>query len=79
MTKNALQMTQFADKVRIRVISHLINDISRVLQKLLTIMFIKFWDFLMVEQTFLLPQVKQSVIFSNKLVYTSCLTSCQIT
>ena len=36
-----------------------------------TIMFI-IWDFLIVKQIFLSPQVKQSVIMSNKLVYTSC-------
>ena len=30
------------------------------------IMFITFWDFLMVEQIFLSPQVKRSVIISNK-------------
>ena len=40
---------------------------------------IMFKMFLMVEQIFLLPKVKQSVIFSNKLVYTSCLTSCRTT
>ena len=33
----------------------------------------------MVEQIFLLPQVKQSVIISKKLVYMSCLTSCRTT
>ena len=32
---------------------------------------------LMVEQIFLSPQVKRSVIISNKLDYTRCLTSCQ--
>ena len=31
----------------------------------------------MVEQIFLSPQVKRSVIVSNKLVYRSCLTSCR--
>ena len=31
-----------------------------------TIMFITFWDFLKVEQIFLLPQVKRSIIISNK-------------
>ena len=36
------------------------------------IMFIIFWDFLIVEQIFLSPQVKQSVAISNKLVYTKC-------
>ena len=41
-----------------------------------TIMFIIFWDFLMVEQIFPAPQEKWSMIISNKLVYTSCLTSC---
>ena len=40
-----------------------------------TVMFIIFWDFLMVEQIFLSPQLKGSVIISNKLVYINCLTS----
>ena len=31
-----------------------------------TTMFIIFWDFLMVEQIFFSPQVKRSVIISNK-------------
>ena len=44
---------------------------------IISIMFITFWDFLMTEQIFLSPQVKGSKIISNKLVYTSCLTSCQ--
>ena len=39
-------------------------------------MLIIFWVFLMVEQIFLSPKVKRSMIISNKLVYTSCLTSC---
>ena len=39
--------------------------------------FIIFWDFLLVEQAFLSPQVKRSVIISNKLVYTSYRTSCR--
>ena len=39
----------------------------------------KFWDFLMSEQIFLSPQVKRSVIISNELVCTTCLTSCQTT
>ena len=42
-------------------------------------MFIIFRDFLMVEQIFLSPQVKRSVIISNKLAYTSFLTNCQMT
>ena len=33
-----------------------------------TIIFIIFWEFLMVEQTFLSPQVKRRAIVSNKLV-----------
>ena len=33
------------------------------------------WGFLMFCQIFLSPQVKRSLIVSNKLVYTSCLTS----
>ena len=38
-----------------------------------TIMFVIIREFLIVEQTFHLPQVKRSVIISNKLVYTSSL------
>ena len=38
-------------------------------------MFIIFRDFLKVEQIFLSPQVKRSVINSKKLVYTSCETT----
>ena len=38
-------------------------------------MFIIFWDFLMVQQIFLSPQVKRSVIITNKLICVSCLTS----
>ena len=33
----------------------------------------------MVEQISLSQQVKQNLIFNNKLVYTSCLTSCRTT
>ena len=44
-----------------------------------TIMFKIFWDLLMVEQIFLPPQVKRSMIISAKLVLTSCLTSYQTT
>ena len=36
---------------------------------------IKFWDFLTVEQIFLLPQLKQSVIIITELVYASYHTS----
>ena len=38
-------------------------------------MFKIFWDFLTVEQNLFSPQVKQIVIISNKLVFTSGLTS----
>ena len=44
-----------------------------------TIMFIIFWDFLILEQIFLSPSVHQSVIINNKLAYTSSLTSYQTT
>ena len=47
---------------------------KKVLQ---TIMFKTISDFLMNEQIFRPPQVKQDVIRHNKLVYTSSLTSCQ--
>ena len=36
-----------------------------------TIVYIIFWDFLIIEQIFLLLQVKRSVIISNELVYMS--------
>ena len=42
-------------------------------------MFMIIWDFLMVEQIFLSPQVERSVIISNKLVYTSRFTNCRTT
>ena len=44
-----------------------------------TIMFIICWDFLMVQQILFWPEGKQSVVISNKLIYTSCLMSCQRT
>ena len=44
-----------------------------------TIMFIIFWDFLMVQQFFFWSEVKQSMVISNKLIYTSCLMSCRTT
>ena len=54
---------------------HLTSSLKK--KKLSTIMFIIFWDFLMLEKIFLSPQVKRRVIISNKLVYTSYLTSCR--
>lgn len=44
-----------------------------------TIVFLIFWDFSMIKQIFLLPQVKQNELISNKLVYWSCFTSYQTT
>ena len=44
-----------------------------------TTMVILFWEVLMFYQIFFSPQVKRSLIVSNKLVYTSCLTSCHTT
>ena len=41
-----------------------------------TIMFIILWNVLMVEKNFLSPNVKQSVMISNTLVYTNFHTSC---
>ena len=38
-----------------------------------------FWEFLMFYQIFISLQVKRRLIISNKLVYTSCLTSCRTT
>ena len=40
-------------------------------------MLITFRDFLMADQIFLSPQVKRSVIISNKVVYTSFVASYQ--
>ena len=54
---------------------HLTSSLKK--KKLSTIMFIIFWDFLILENIFLSPQVKRRVIISNKLVYTSYLTSCR--
>ena len=47
------------EMLNFKLINRLIKKISS------TIMFIKFWDFLMVEQIFLLPQVKRSMVISN--------------
>ena len=44
-----------------------------------TTMVIIFWECLKFYQIFLLPQLKWSLIISNKLVYTSCLKSCWMT
>ena len=41
-----------------------------------TTMVIILWGFIMFYQIFVLPRVKQNLIISNKLVYTSSLTSC---
>ena len=41
-----------------------------------TAMAMLFWYFLRFYQIFLSPQVKRSLIISNKLVNASCLTSC---
>ena len=41
-----------------------------------TIMFIILWDFSVLHQIFVPPEVKQRMIISNKLVCTSCLTKC---
>ena len=43
------------------------------------IMLIIFWDFLILEQIFLSPRVKRTVIRSINLVYTKYLTSCRTT
>ena len=44
-----------------------------------TIMDIIFWDFLILNQIFLSPQVKSSWLLAINMVYTGCLTSCQTT
>ena len=48
-------------------------------RKTAAIMFIIFWNFLLIKDIFLSPKLKGSVIISNKLVYMSYLTSCQTT
>ena len=47
------------------------KEIKKQKKILQAIMFIIFWDFLVVGQIFLSPRVKWRVIFSNKLVYMS--------
>ena len=45
---------------------------SGTLLKMSRVIFTIFWHLLMVEQIFILPQVKRSMIISKKLVFTSC-------
>lgn len=42
-----------------------------------TIMFIIFRNFSMIEQVFFSSQTKRRVLISNKVVYTTCFTSCR--
>ena len=56
-----------------------VNKDKKQIKMLQTILFVIFWDVLMVDQIFLSPEVKRSVIISNKLVCTICQTSCQTT
>ena len=58
-----------------------IYDMGRFINNLFisTTIFIILWEFLMFYQIFLLSPVKRNLIISNKLVYTSCLTSCRMT
>ena len=61
-----------------------INKLSHFLSRFLflleaTIEFILLLDFLTIEKISLSERVKRNVIISIKLVYTSCLTSCQRT
>ena len=44
--------------------------------KIRDVMFIIFWEFLIVEQIFFSPQVKLSVVISNNLVWKSCYAIC---
>ena len=53
--------------------------INELVHCLTTIMVMILSEFLTFYQVFLLPQVKRSLIISNKLVYTSCLRSCRTT
>ena len=43
-----------------------------------TIMFLIFWDFLMIDQIFISPHMKRAWLVIN-MVYTSCLMSCRAT
>ena len=54
----------------------LIRPFTEDIETFSTIVFMIFWDFRIVEQISLSAQVKQSVIFKNKLIYTSCLKRC---
>ena len=54
-----------------------VNKDKKQIKILQTILFMIFWDVLMVDQIFLSPEVKRSLIISNKLVCTSCQTNCQ--
>ena len=56
--QQALDITQFADQVKIRLISQLINDISRFLQKLL-----KFFNGTIILTAFVTLFPVESVIF----------------
>ena len=51
---------------------HCLFSLDEVHQEKTAITFIIFWNFLMIEQIFLSPHVKRSVIISNKLVNTRC-------
>ena len=63
-----------------QIMSSTRNQIESTFGKLkATTMFIIFRDFFMVEQIFLSPQVKRSVINYNKMVYMSYLMSCRTT
>ena len=55
------------------------ENFKSVFFHIFAIMFVIISEFLIVEETFDLPQVKRSVIISNKLVYTSSLTCWQTT
>ena len=77
--KVELDSSNYAQKVYLKNATGV--DTSKFARKvdLATIMFIIFWDLMMVEQIFFSSQVKRIAIISNKLVYTSCLTTCRTT
>ena len=58
---------------------NVINNTKKRILLTATTMVIILLEFLMFYQIFVSPQVKLGVVISNKLVYTSCLTSCRAT
>ena len=53
------------------------NKTWKAKQNFASNIFLIFWGFLMINQFFVAPQVKRSMIISNKLVHTSWVTICR--